>query len=341
MIEKTDEVLIEKITTALQKIQDNVVPGSKGLDRFEMKVHILYWELGLLLKEFVDCKSISSDNINEELENNFREIEKKIRSDGTRKGNKPFPSWEYKDQRTKKMREPGYTWILVTYDFVKYYQDLERWNLVADLSGAMFNDGFVRKRAEDLFTHFSKEDPPPHAKELQNKFVKEMSKFEKNPSREREFLPLIQQIFGKSKIDINLAKESFLRIKTDVHQVIDEKDGTTESRKEFSKSIGIDPINSLRRLLRLISITDKEKFEKRLNQVGKLSRTIKTKHSEAKDLYQILYSLIKDLDSKKKFYHRITPHELVMLNTKLLAITSEEAYQEYLENQKSREALFS
>ena len=346
MTDETDNILKEKITLALQKIQDNIVPGIKGLDRPEVKKHILFWELGILLKEFVDSNSIPADNVNQELENNFRKIEKKIRSEGIRKGKDPLPSWEYKNQFTKLMQEPAYTWILVCWDFVKEYQDLERWNLVANLSGAKFKEGFVRKGAEDLLSYFSKADPIPNAKELQDKFVKEMSKFDKNPTRKQfgsdsSTEGLVPEIFGKSKINITLAKVNFLRIQSDVHKVIDEETGTEESRKEASERIGIEQIDSLRRLLRLISITDEQKFKKRLKQQDKLPRTIKTKHSEAKVLYQILYSLIKDLNSRKKFLHRVSRHELTLLNTKLSATVSEDAFQEYQENQKSREALFS
>jgi len=58
-------------------------------------------------------------------------------------------------------------------------------------------------------------------------------------------------------------------------------------------------------------------------------------------LYQILYSLIKDLNSRKKFLHRVSRYELTLLNTKLSAIVSQDAFEEYQENQKSRKELFS
>lgn len=346
MSNEINKKLTEKITIALQKIQDKIVPGTKGLDRPEVKEHILFWELGLLLKEFVDSNSIPADNVNQELENNFRKIEKKIRSEGIRKGKEPLPSWEYKNHFTKRMQEPVYTWILVCWDFVREYQDLERWNLVADLCGARFKEGFIRKRAEELLTHFSKEDPIPNAKELQAKFIKEISKLDRNPTR-KEFGSdsstegLIPEIFGKSKINLTSGRESFLRIQSDVHKVIDEETGTPEERKEVSERIGIEQIVPLRRLLRLISITDEQKFKKRLKQLDKLPRTIKTKHSETKVLYQILYSLIKDLNSRKKFLHRVSRYELTLLNTKLSAIVSQDAFEEYQENQKSRKELFS
>jgi len=339
----------EKISIALQKIQDNVVPGAKGLDRTEVRKHIVFWELGVLLKEFVDLKSIPTDTIHDELDKNFRRIEKKIRSDGKRKGKNSLPSWMYKNQSVKppRIQEPDITWVLICWDFVKAYQDLERWNLVANLSGAMFKEGFVRKRAEDLIPYFTKEDATKNTKQKQDKFIKEMSKFKKNPSRKQfgsdsSSKGLIPKIFGKAKININLARKNFFSIQSEVQRIIDEETGTPEFRKEFAHSIGINQIVPLRRLLRLISITDKQKFEKRLNQlVGKLPRTIKTKHLVAKELFGILYSLIKDFDYRKKFLNNVTRHDLVMLNTKLSAVTSPEGFREYQENQKSREALFN
>jgi len=349
MNDEKNKALKEKITIALQKIQDNVVPAAKGLGRTETREHIAFWELGILIKEFVDSNSISSENIHDELEKNFRKIEKKIRSDGKRKGKKPLASWEYKNQSVKppRMQEPAITWVLVCWDFVNEYQDLERWNLVANLSGAKFKDGFVRKRAEDLLPYFSKAKPPPNAKQLQDKFIKEISKFQKNPTRTQfgsDGSPdgLIPMIFGKTKININLAREFFCRIQSDVQRVIEEETGTEESRNEFSKSIGIDQIKLLRRLLRLISITDEQKFKKRLDQLDKFPRTIKTKHTETKQLYEILHSLIKDLNSRKKFLMRgATRHDLVLLNTKLSAVSSQEGFLEYQENQEAREALFN
>lgn len=345
----TNENLKEKITIALQKIQDNQEPGMKGLDRPEAKKHILFWELAVLLKEFVDSNSIPEDNITEELESNFRKIEKKIRSDGKRKGKSPLPTWMYKNQSVKppRMQETTRTWVLICWDFINQYQDLERWNLVAKLSGAMFKDGFVRKRAEDLLPHFSKKEPPKNSKQKQDKFVKEISKFKKNPSR-KEFgsdsssVGLIPEIFGKSKININLARDIFLEIRSDVNRIVDEEADNPESRKKFVNIMGVKQIDSLRRILRLISITDDQKFQQRLKEIEKqLSRIIKTKNSEAKEFYRILYSLIKDLNYRKKFLNRVSRHDLTLLNTKLKAVTGDLEFQEYQENQKSREALFS
>jgi hypothetical protein len=50
--------------------------------------------------------------------------------------------------------------------------------------------------------------------------------------------------------------------------------------------------------------------------------------------------MIKDADSRKKFLERISKHDLSLLNTKLFAISSEESFLEYREDQKSRESLF-
>lgn len=349
MTENTKEVLKKKIASALQKIQDNTVLGTKGLDRIEVKEHIVFWELGILLKEFVDLESFHPEKIHEDLQINFRKIEKKIRSEGIRKEKSPLPSWEYKNQTVKppRIQEPSITWVLVSWDFVTEYQDLERWNLVANLSGAMFEEGFVRKRAEDLIPYFSKASPIPNATVLQDKFINEISKFKKNPTR-KEFGSdggsegLIPLIFGKSKININLGREYFLSIQSDVNRLLDEETGNEELRNAFAKSIGVDQIDSLRRLLRLISITDEQKFQKRLEQLGKqISKTLKTKHIESKELYGILYSLIKDDNSRKKFLHRVSRHDLTILNTKLSGVATPQGFLEYQENQKSREELFT
>ena len=349
MTKNTKNDLKKKIENALQEIQDNVVEGAKGLDRTEVKKHIVFWKLGELLREFVELELIKKDNIREELEKNFRKIEKKIRSDGIRKEKTPLPSWEYKNQTVKppKIQEPSMTWVLISWDFINEYQDLERWNLVADLSGAMFKEGFVRKRAEDLIQYFSKSNPPDNAKELQDKFIQEMSKFDKNPSRKQLGLDggtegLIPQLFGKSKINITLARKHFFRIQSDVSTLLDEETENNDSRKIFAKSIGEEPINSLRRLLRLISITDEDKFQKRLKQIEKqISRTIKTKHSESKELYEILYALKNDDSSRKKFLLRVSRHDLSILNTKLFAVATSDGFLEYQANQKSRDELFS
>lgn len=344
MTDKNNEILIEKIKIALQKIQDTI-ELRPGLERYDTREHILFWKLGELLREYVELHNISLDNVNDEISKKFKNIEKKIRMEGKRENKETCPSWFYKNHNTGKTEETGYTWILISWDFINEYQDLERWNLVANLSGHMFKDkdgksSFVRKRAEDLISYFSKRNPPPNAKELQDIFVKEISKYEKNPKRESQWEPLITQTFGQSKINISDAKENFLLIKSQVEEVIDENI-ETKQREEFVKSIQLEELNSLRTLLRLIGLTDKTKFEKRLKDLGKIPSTIKTKHAEAKELYKILYSLIKDSDSRNKFLKRVTSYDLTLLNTKLKAVTSVDAYNEYLETQKLRKELFS
>ena len=77
MSKTAKEELKEKIALALQKIQDNVIPGAKGLDRTEVREHIVFWELGMLLKEFVDLESIPTDNIHDELEKNLEKLKRK------------------------------------------------------------------------------------------------------------------------------------------------------------------------------------------------------------------------------------------------------------------------
>ena len=42
----------QKITQAIQNIQDNVDEGTKGLARPDVKNDMVFWELGVLLKEF-------------------------------------------------------------------------------------------------------------------------------------------------------------------------------------------------------------------------------------------------------------------------------------------------
>jgi hypothetical protein len=343
----SNDDIFSKISLALQNIQDCVISGTKGLDRHEIKNHVVFWELGLLVQKFLNSHSISEDYEQDELEKNFRNMEKKIRSVGKRKGKDDLPSWKYKNNLVKppKMQEPAITWISVSWDFVKEYQDMERWNLVANLSGDQYPEGFVRKRAEELIPYFSKLRPPKNAKIKQEKFIKEMSKFEKNPSRkmfgtENKAEGLIPLIFGKLKINLSLSKELFFQISSEVNQLINDEYGTMESRKKYAKEIGLADIDSFRRLLRLLSITDENKFESRLKKLGKISPSIKTKHHDSKTLYAILFSMIKDADSRKKFLERISKHDLSLLNTKLFAISSEESFLEYREDQKSRESLF-
>ena len=343
------ENIFEEITLAIQKIQDNVIQGTKGLDRTEVKEHIVFWELGLLLKKFIDSKSIPLDNVHDELEKNFRKIEKKIRSDGKRKDMDSLPSWLYKNQTVKppRMQEPAKTWVLVCWEFVLHYKDLERWNLVAELSGYKFNECFVRKRAEDFIPYFSKQIPPKNADRLQDKFIKEFSKYNSNPSRKQLGLDtslegLIPNIFGKSKININLASDYFFRIQTDVRLLLESETGTQESRNDFSKNIGIDVIDTFRRVIRLVSITDEQKFEKRYNQISKqLPKSIKTKHVEVKDLYRILYSMLKESNSRSKFLILVSRIDLIQFNTKLAATVSSDAFDEYQENQRLKQELFS
>jgi len=134
---------------------------------------------------------------------------------------------------------------------------------------------------------------------------------------------------------------NFDSIKSEVNEAIEEKSGTAKHRSDLLESIQINELELLRKLLRLISITDENKFQKRVKDLGKLPSTIKTKHVAAKDLYKILFFLIKDMDSRHKFLHRRSSYDLSMLNTKLKAISGEEYYQEYLEAQKLRQELFS
>ena len=275
--------LIQKITQAIQNIQDNVDEGTKGLARPDVKNDMVFWGLGLLLKEFVNSKSIPEDNIADELNKNFKKIEKKIRSEGIRKGKEPLPTWLYIDQRTKQMKEQSETWVIWCWEFVNEYQDLERWKLVAKLANA--KEGFNRKRAQDLVTYFSKREPIQNAKKLQEKFIQEFENITKEkkraPTRESEFEPLIADIFtaSKSKINYRAGNKHCLRINTDVVAVIDNETGSAKSRKEFTKSIGPKAIDSVRRLLRLVSITDEAKYAKRLqnSEVKKLRKSIPTK----------------------------------------------------------------
>lgn len=340
-----NQVLKGKIRIVLQKIQDNTI-SRRELGTFDMREHSLYWELGILVKQFVDLNKIPDDRVNDFLSTEFRGIEKEIRNEGKRKGKEPFPTWFMESKQAKKIKPPAETWVQLSWEFADKYQDEERWNLVANLSGHRFKDNngnslFTRKFAEDLLSYFSKKEPMPNAEELQQIFIKEISKFDKKPSRESQWAPLIAQIFGHSKIDITKAKENLLLIKSEVEEAIDKNTGTPKQREEFVKSIQLEEINSLRKLLRLIGLTDEKKFEKRLKDLGKIPTTIKTKHVEAKELYKILYSLIKDFNSRRKFLKRVSPYELTLLNTKLKAVTNEDAYQEYLETQKLREELFS
>ncbi len=99
-----ETTIIQKITEAIQNIQDNAEPGIKGLARPDVKNDVVFWELGVLLKEFEKSKSISTDNITDELNKNFRKIEKRIRSDGIRKGKEPLSTWLYKDQNSKEKK---------------------------------------------------------------------------------------------------------------------------------------------------------------------------------------------------------------------------------------------
>ena len=339
----------QKITQAIQNIQDNVDEGTKGLARPDVKNDIVFWELGVLLNEFVESKSIPQDNIADELRKNFKRVEKKIRSEGIRKGKENLPTWLYKDQKSKKMKEQSETWVLLCWEFISEYQDLERWKLVAKLAHAQ--EGFNRKRAQDLVTYFSKKDPIANAQKLQAKFIERIEKITKEqnraPRRESEFEPLIQEVFGKSKSKINYraGNKHCLRIDTDVEVVIDEKNGSAKARKEFSKSIGSKAIDSLRRLLRLVSITDEAKYAKRLqnSEVKKLGKTIPTKDPDVKELYQVLYSLKDDEKARKTFLKKTgtSKHDLTLLNSKLAAAASEEGYQDYLENQKAKKELFS
>ena len=78
----------------------------------DVKNDIVFWELGVLLKEFVESKSIPTDNITDELEKNFRKIEKQIRTEGLRKDKIPLPTWRYKDQNKKKMKECSHCKII-------------------------------------------------------------------------------------------------------------------------------------------------------------------------------------------------------------------------------------
>ena len=98
-------------------------------------------------------------------------------------------------------------------------------------------------------------------------------------------------------------------------------------------------------MLRLVSITDEAKYAKRLqnSEVKKLRKTIPTKDPNVKELYQVLYSLKDDEKSRKNFLKRpgTSKHDLTLLNSKLAAAASEEGYQDYCDNQKARETLFS
>tara|TARA_B100000686_G_scaffold293500_1_gene323056 strand:+ start:2470 stop:3513 length:1044 start_codon:yes stop_codon:yes gene_type:complete len=341
--------LKQKIIEAIKNIQDNVDEGTKGLSRPDVKNDMVFWELGVLLKEFVNSKSIPDDNITDELNKNFKKIEKKIRSEGIRKGKESLPTWLYKDQNSGKMKEQSETWVLWSWEFVYEYQDLERWKLVVKLAYAQ--EGFNRKRVQDLVTYFSKRDPIPNAKKLQEKFIQEIENICENekrpPRRESEFEPLIREIFrnSKSKINYRAGNKHCLRINRDVDLVIDEENGSEKARKEFSKNIGLKAIDSLRRLLRLVSITDETKYAKRLKipEVKKLGKSIQTKDSDVKELYQVLFSLKDDEKSRKNFLKKpgTSKHDLTMLNSKLAAVVSEESYEEYIENQKAKNSFFS
>jgi len=337
--------LLVKIETAIQNIQDETIPRPQ-LGNFDMRNSHLYWELGVLVKQFINSYKVSDEKIIDFIDTKLREIEKKIRHAGKRKGKESFDSWFTENKQTKKIKPPEELWVQLCWEFVDQYQDEERWNLVAELSGNKFQDKegntlFTRKFAEDLLPYFSKKEPIQNAEELQLRFIKEISRFEKKPHRESEWEPIISEIFGKPKIELMNAIINFDSIKSEVNEAIEEKSGTAKHRSDLLESIQINELELLRKLLRLISITDENKFQKRVKDLGKLPSTIKTKHVAAKDLYKILFFLIKDMDSRHKFLHRRSSYDLSMLNTKLKAISGEEYYQEYLEAQKLRQELFS
>lgn len=341
---ENEDILIENLRVVLQKIQDKTISRPE-LATFDMRDHSLYWELGTIIKKIISLHSISEEHIVDYILTNFKDIEKKIRNDGKRKNKESFPTWYMESKVTKQLRVPSKPWILLSWEFVNEYQDIERWNLISKLAGHRFKDKngntlFTRKFAEDLIHHFSKKNPPSNAKKLQQKFIKEVNRFDKKPSRESVWEPLLKQIFGKSKIDLMLINEKFFSIRSDIDELMN--DENFNSRQDFTKNIGLDALNTLRRLLRLISLTDEIKFQKRVNQLAdKLPKYIKTKNSEVKQLYVFIHPLIKDPNSRKKLLKRISSYELSLLNTKLQAISDEKIFQEYKENQKLKEKLFS
>jgi len=339
-----NQSLIEKIKAILQNIQDKTEPQPE-LGNFDMREHKLYWKLGTLIKQYIDSNQLSEEQTDYLISKTLKNIEKEIRSVGKREGKTVFPTWIMENKQTKQFKPPEKTWVKLSLQFVEHFQDEERWDLVANLSGHRFKNEknqtlFTRKFAEDLLRPFSKKEPPENAKELQKIFIDEIAKFDHKPKRESEWEPLKRQIFGEAKLEVITAEESFDALDAQVDEVIDEKNGTPEARKELLESIGENQISNLRSLLRLIRISDKERFEQKLKKV-KLSKSFSSKHAEAKRLYHSLYPLLKDIKSREKLLKRVTSVQLTSLNTKLKAISTENDYNEYLENEKLRKDFFS
>ncbi len=337
------QIVIENITSVLQKIQDNTIPRPE-LGTFDMREHKLYWELGVLVKQFVDLSGVLDERISDFILKNLKDIERQIRNEGKRKGKKHFPTWIMENKVTKQFVPPKTPWVQICWEFVDEYQDEERWNLVADLSGNRFKDNnhslFTRKFAEDVLTHFSKKSPSPNAEELQAIFIKEISKFDHKPSRESEWEPLIRQVFGKARNEIVKVKDNFNSLFSQVDEVINEKSGTKDTRNKLLSDIGKNEMNGLRSLMRLVRISDEKRFAQKSKQL-KFPKKISSKHNEAKQLYQNLIPLLKDNKARNKLLKRITPFRFTILNNKLKAITSDEDFEQYLEDEKLRDEFFN
>ena len=342
--QKNNENIIEKIKFVLQAIQDNTEPQPE-LGNFDMRKHELYWKLGILTKQYVDYNNLSEEQIENFILNTLKGLEREIRTAGNRKGKTAFPTWIMENKQTKKFKPPKKPWVQVCWEFADDYQDEERWNLVAGLSGHNFRNEknqtlFTRKFAEDLLPYFSKKEPPDNAEELQKIFIEEISKFDHKPKRESEWEPLKKQIFGRTRLEVTNARENFDEVFSQVDEVINEKNGTKEVRKELLTNIGENSVNQLRSLLRLIRIIDKNQFEQKLKKL-KISKTFSSKHLEVKKLYQSLFPLLKDVESREKLLKRVSSSRFTSLNIKLKAILSVNDYDEYLENEKLRNDFFN
>ena len=63
----------KEIENTIQKIQDKTI-SLPELATFEMRDHHLYWELGILIKKFVDENKISEDRVIDTISRRFKPL---------------------------------------------------------------------------------------------------------------------------------------------------------------------------------------------------------------------------------------------------------------------------
>ena len=300
---------VEKILQKIKESSDSISGGSSEKGSFVMREPNLYWDLGLAVQRFCNEKNIPVNERKGWVVEFFRDKDEAI--------------W------------PGHQLSQYGYKYVYEFVDKENYLLIADLAGHKFGN-FRKKRVDYLLTSFSKRKPQL-TPEKQKLLIKRLG--ERDYSHD-EFLKVIQEVRGKTKIPIEKICDRFEEFRNEVQQLMN---CSVQERMEFRSTIGLKLLDQIRFTLQLLRMRDPLKF-KRAFTPGIKAELIKKQNSKsgiAKGLFSLLKDCLGNEEKTNLLFDVIDPSEMSQLNTILSALKSEESYKEYIAKRQALKEIFN